>query len=73
MEENMEEIKIETEYIKLDQFLKHCGIAQTGGQAKMIIADGLVKVNGEVSTQRGKKIRIDDKIEVDEEHLFIVV
>ena len=69
----MEEIKLETDYIKLDQFLKLCGIAQTGGQAKMMVADGLVKVNGEVSRQRGKKIRKDDKIEVDEEHLFIVI
>ena len=69
----MEEIKIESEYIKLDQFLKLCGLVQTGGQAKMMIGDGLVKVNGEVSTQRGKKIRINDKIEVDEDHLFIVI
>ncbi len=69
----MEEIKLETDYIKLDQFLKLCGIAQTGGQAKMMIADGLVKVNGEVSRQRGKKIRKNDKIKVDEEHLFIVI
>ena len=69
----MEEIKLDTDYIKLDQFLKFCGIAQTGGQAKMMIADGLVKVNGEVSRQRGKKIRKNDKIKVDEEHLFIVI
>ena len=69
----MEEIKLETDYIKLDQFLKLCGIAQTGGQAKMMVADGLVKVNGEVSRQRGKKIRKSDKIKVDEEHLFIVI
>lgn len=69
----MEEIKLETDYIKLDQFLKLCGIAQTGGQAKMMVADGLVKVNGEVSRQRGKKIRKNDKIKVDEEHLFIVI
>ena len=69
----MEEIKLDTDYIKLDQFLKFCGIAQTGGQAKMMVADGLVKVNGEVSRQRGKKIRKNDKIKVDEEHLFIVI
>lgn len=69
----MEEIKLETEYIKLDQFLKLAGLAQTGGQAKMIIADGHVKVNGEISVQRGKKIRKNDKIEVDDEHLFIVI
>jgi len=69
----LEEIKIETEFIKLDQFLKLCGVAQTGGQAKMIIADGLVVVNGEVSLQRGKKIRKDDKIIVDNTYSFIVI
>lgn len=69
----MEEIKLESDYIKLDQFLKFCGMAQTGGQAKMMIADGLVKVNGEIARQRGKKIRKNDKIIVDEEHLFIVI
>ncbi len=69
----MEEIKLESDYIKLDQFLKFCGMAQTGGQAKMMIADGLVKVNGEITRQRGKKIRKNDKIIVDEEHLFIVI
>lgn len=69
----MEEVKLETDYIKLDQFLKLCGIAQTGGQAKMMIAEGLVVVNGEVASQRGKKIRKNDKVKVDEEHLFVVI
>lgn len=69
----MEEIRIETDFIKLDQFLKLCGVAQTGGQAKMMIADGLVKVNGEVSLQRGKKIRKDDKVVVDDTYSFIVI
>ncbi len=69
----MEEIKIETEYIKLDQFLKHCGIAQTGGQAKMMIADGMVKVNDQVALERGKKIRKNDKVEIDDQYLFVVV
>ena len=69
----MEEIRIETDYIKLDQFLKLCGVAQTGGQAKMIIADGLVKVNGEVSLQRGNKIRKEDKVVVDDTYSFIVI
>lgn len=69
----MEEIRIETDYIKLDQFLKLCGVAQTGGQAKMIIADGLVKVNGEVSLQRGKKIRKEDKVVIDDTYSFIVI
>ena len=44
----MKEISIETEYIKLDQLLKLIGIAQTGGQAKMMINEGIVKVNKEV-------------------------
>ncbi len=70
---NLEEIRIETDFIKLDQFLKLCGVAQTGGQAKMMIADGLVKVNGEVSLQRGKKIRKDDKVVVDDTYSFIVI
>ncbi len=70
---NLEEIRIETDYIKLDQFLKLCGVAQTGGQAKMIIADGLVKVNGEVSLQRGKKIRKEDKVVIDDTYSFIVI
>lgn len=69
----MEEIRIETDFIKLDQFLKLCGVAQTGGQAKMMIADGLVKVNEEVSLQRGKKIRKDDKVVVDDTYSFIVI
>jgi len=59
------EIKIETEYIKLDQFLKFAGLVNTGGEAKNIIAEGKVMVNGEVETARGKKLRIDDVIEID--------
>lgn len=69
----MEEIKIETEFIKLDQFLKHCGIAQTGGQAKMMISDGIIKVNDEIAFERGKKIRKNDKIEIDGQYIFLVV
>ncbi|SHJ27538.1 S4 domain-containing protein YaaA [Lutispora thermophila] len=61
----MLEIKIETEYIKLDQFLKFAGLVNTGGEAKNIIAEGKVMVNGEVETARGKKLRIDDVIEID--------
>ncbi len=53
----MEEIKIHTEYIKLDDFLKFAGILGTGGMAKAVIQDGLVKVDGEVCTMRGKKLR----------------
>ena len=67
----MEKISINTEFIKLDQFLKYINIVESGGVAKMIINDGLVKVNGEVCTQRGKKIRANDVVEF-ENSKFIV-
>ena len=60
----MEIIKISTEFIKLDALLKFCGIAETGGDAKLIVQDGDVSVNGEVCTQRGRKIRAGDIIRV---------
>ena len=59
----MEKIKIYTEYIKLDDLLKFAGIIGSGGQAKAVILDGLVKVNGEVCTMRGKKLRGGEIIE----------
>jgi ribosome-associated protein len=51
--------------IKLDQFLKFMGVASTGGQAKLIIIDGGVKVNGEVETRRGRKLVFGDKVTVE--------
>lgn len=48
--------------IKLDQFLKLMGVVQTGGQAKMLIQDGQVKVNGSVETRRGKKLVEGDRV-----------
>lgn len=69
----MKEIKIDTEYIKLDQFLKYAGVVQTGGQAKMMIQDGMIRYNGEVTTQRGKKIRKDDIIEIEDYDSFLVI
>lgn len=62
----MQECIIETEFIKLDQLLKLASIAQTGGHAKMMIQENLVKLNGEVCTQRGRKIRDQDIIEVED-------
>ena len=59
----MEKITIETEYIKLDQLLKFSGICAIGSEAKELIAEGKVKVNGEVCTMRGKKIRSGDVVE----------
>lgn len=69
----MKEIMIDTEYIKLDQFLKFVSIAGTGGHAKILITEGQVKVNDQVCTMRGKKLRKDDKIEVDGKTFKIIV
>ena len=57
-----ETVKINTDYIQLQSFLKFKGIAETGGQAKEFIQDGIIRVNGEVCTARGKKIRPGDII-----------
>ena len=59
----MEIIKITTEFIKLDAFLKFCGAAYTGGEAKEAVIYGEVKVNGEVCLQRGKKLYEGDIVE----------
>lgn len=68
----MQEIKINTEFIKLDSFLKWCGAASLGSEAKMYILDELVKVNGEVCIQRGKKIRIGDIVEFNGETYKVI-
>lgn len=59
----MKEIYIRDEFIRLDAALKFSGAIGTGGQAKMVIQDGLVLVNGEVCTMRGKKLRSGDTVE----------
>lgn len=61
----MTKVKIDTEYIKLDQLLKMVNIVGSGGQAKMMIISGEVKVNNEVEIQRGKKLRQGDIVEVE--------
>ncbi len=61
-----EKVKIKTEFIKLDQLLKFAGLCDTGGFAKELIQQGAVKVNGEVCTMRGKKLRPGDVVEVDQ-------
>ena len=58
----MKVIHIETEYIKLQDLLKFAGAVETGGDAKLIIQEGRVSVNGEVCTMRGKKIRPGDVV-----------
>ncbi|MEL6578290.1 MAG: RNA-binding S4 domain-containing protein [Cyanobacteria bacterium J06621_12] len=51
--------------MKLDQFLKWQGIAQTGGEAKIIIKQGLVEVNGEAEIRRGRKLVTGDRVTID--------
>ena len=58
-------ITITTEFIKLDSLLKFANAVATGGEAKQIVQDGLVKVNGEVCTMRGKKCVPGDLVELD--------
>ena len=61
----MEKIKLKDEYIKLGQALKAAGLVESGVDAKFVIQDGLVKVNGKVETQRGKKLIAGDMVEYD--------
>ena len=60
-----EKIAIRTEFIKLYALLKFAGVCETGGHAKEAVQSGDVKVNGEVCTMRGKKIRPGDTVELD--------
>ncbi len=69
---NVEEIAIRSEFIKLDSFLKFAGVTDTGGQAKEAVLEGLVLVNGEVCTMRGKKIRPGDVVVIDDLELHVV-
>jgi len=69
------EIKITTEFIKLDQLLKFSGIAENGAIAKAMILDGIISVNDEVCLMRGKKIRSGDVVlaEFEDESFEIAV
>ena len=57
-------MKIDTEFIKLDSFLKAVDAVCSGGEAKIIISEGMVLVNGEVELRRGKKLRPGDRVEL---------
>ena len=66
------EIKITTPFIKLDQLLKFAGMVSTGGEAKEVIASGLVQYNGEVCLMRGKKVYPGDEIFFDGETCKVI-
>ena len=61
---NIEKVKISTEFIKLDQFLKWLAVVESGSEAKQVILDGMVKVNGDVEIRRGRKIYPEYKGEI---------
>lgn len=62
---NSRTIAIETEYIKLDSLLKWADLVSSGGMAKELIKDGMVRLNGEICTMRGKKIHSGDCVAVE--------
>ena len=64
-------IFIDTEFIKLQDLLKFAGLVETGGQAKILIQDGYVTVNGEICTMRRKKIRNGDIVTLDDDTLEV--
>lgn len=57
-------MKIETEYIKLDSFLKGVNAVSSGGEAKLLITDGQVRVNGELEIRRGRKLYPGDRVKI---------
>lgn len=68
----MKSVRINTEYIKLDDLLKFAGVLGSGGQAKAVIQDGLVKVDGEVCLMRGKKLRGGEIVEFDNIQIKVI-
>ncbi len=67
----MEKIYLREEYIKLGQALKAAGLVGSGVDAKLVIEDGLVSVNGEVENRRGRKLREGDQVEFEGETILI--
>lgn len=71
--DNIKEIKIKDEFIKLGQLLKLAGLVSSGVEAKIVIAEGEVLYNGEVETRRGKKVYNNDLVEFDGVKVKVVV
>lgn len=69
----MEQVNITTEFIKLDQFLKWSGVADNGAEAKNMVLEGIIRVNGETALQRGKKLYKGDKISIEAHGEFVIV
>ena len=71
--DNTGPVVIGTEFIKLEAALKFANAVESGGMAKAVIQDGLVKVNGEVCTMRGKKLYPGDKVEFENTTYLICI
>jgi len=67
----MREVYINTETINLDQFLKWTGMVSTGGEAKLAILQGSVKVNGDIETRRSRKLKVNDVVEFEGNSLIV--
>ncbi|MEF9971420.1 MAG: RNA-binding S4 domain-containing protein [Oscillospiraceae bacterium] len=67
-----EEISINSEFIKLDSFLKFAGAVGSGGEAKTLIAEEQVSVNSEICTQRGRKLRPGDTVSLNGDSFTLV-
>jgi ribosome-associated protein len=67
----LKKVFINTDTINLDKFLKWSGCIQTGGEAKIVITEGAVKVNGEIETKRSRKLKISDIIEFNGESMIV--
>lgn len=59
------------DYITLDALLKASGLSSSGGEAKMLIQQGVVRVNGEVDVRRGRKVRVGDRVAVDQQSVSV--
>ncbi len=66
-------IVIDSLPIRLGQFLKYANMVQDGNEAKFLILDGQVKVNGEVETRRGRKLHVNDIVQVEEGDTLLIV
>ncbi|MCM3618242.1 S4 domain-containing protein YaaA [Sutcliffiella horikoshii] len=69
----MKEIQISTEIITLGQFLKLADVIQSGGMAKWFLSEYEVKVNGELEDRRGRKLKVQDVVEIDGHGSYVVV
>ncbi|HCS72959.1 MAG TPA: RNA-binding protein [Clostridiales bacterium] len=68
----MDKVKINTEFIKLNQLLKWVNVVDSGGAANHMIEEGLVKVNGDLETRKGRKIHTGDIVEVEQMGSFLI-